>query len=45
MAKHQRKVAAALAIRQRTTPKGAGFRTPGSQNRRKTGVAPAPRGK
>jgi hypothetical protein len=37
MAKHHDKVAAALATRIANTPKGDGYKTPGSMNPRKTG--------
>lgn len=37
MSKHHDKIAAALAWRQATMPKGSGFKKPGSMNKKKTG--------
>jgi hypothetical protein len=39
MGKHHDKVAQALEIRQKNTPKQQGYNTPGSMNPRKTGYA------
>ena len=37
MGKHQDKIAAALEVRKANMPKGSGFKTPGSMNKKKTG--------
>lgn len=37
MGKHHDKIAKALEIRQSNTPKGDGFKKPGSMNKKKTG--------
>lgn len=37
MAKHHDKIAAALLTRQAATPNGAGYKKPGSMNKKKTG--------
>lgn len=37
MGKHLNKILAALEIRKATMPKGSGYRTPGSMNKKKTG--------
>jgi hypothetical protein len=42
MAKHQRKIEAALAARQANAPTGPGFKKPGSRNRKK-GYRSAPK--
>ena len=37
MGKHHDKIAKALEIRKANMPKGAGFKVPGSMNKKKTG--------
>lgn len=37
MGKHHDKIAKALEIRKSNTPKGGGFKVPGSMNKKKTG--------